>query len=203
MKRLAVLISNGGTGTNLKAIIDGIEEKKINAEITIVVSDTEDAYGLVRAKEHNIKTAVNKNKTDLQKLFEKHNIDYVALAGWKQFLTDEFMNKYENKILNLHPGLIPDSIDTQVTNPDGTKGLWNKKKFTKKALQNYLDNHATYAGSSIHFLTHEVDYGPVLGRCFEKIKGNDTIDSLYTRLKEKENKLYVDVLAKLCQETET
>ena len=93
------------------------------------------------------------------------------------------MNAYQNKIINLHPGLIPDDSNGVVVNPDGTKGLWNKKMFTTKALQNYLDNHATYAGSTIHFLSDEVDFGPVLGRCFEKIQNNDTVDSLYTRLK--------------------
>ena len=87
-----------------------------------------------------------------------------------------------------------------VKNPDGTDALWTKKMFTDKALQNYLDNKATYAGSSIHFITHEVDFGPVLGRVFEKIELGDTVESLYKRLKVKENQLYVDVLAKLCQE---
>ena len=118
----------------------------------------------------------------------------------EQFLTKDVMNAYQNKIINLHPGLIPDDSNGVVVNPDGTKGLWNKKMFTTKALQNYLDNHATYAGSTIHFLSDEVDFGPVLGRCFEKIQNNDTVDSLYTRLKIKENQLYVMVLAKLCKE---
>jgi phosphoribosylglycinamide formyltransferase-1 len=200
MKRLAVLISNGGSGTNLQAIIDAIEQKKLHAKIAIVVSDQEDAFGLTRAKKHKIPTKINKLKENLTSLISKYDVDFIILAGWKQFLTDEFMSKYTNMILNLHPGLIPNTQDGVVKNPDKTNGLWNKKKFTDKALQNYLDNKATYAGSSIHFLTNEIDFGPVLGRCFEKIRDNDTIDSLYTRLKQKENKLYVDVLTKLCQE---
>ena len=85
-------------------------------------------------------------------------------------------------------------------NPDGTKGLWNKGKMTNKALQNFLDSKATYAGSSVHFLSHEFDFGLVLGRCFEKIQPGDTVNTLYNRLKEKENKVYVEVLAKLCKE---
>src|SRR5258708_36629328 len=98
-------------------------------------------------------------------------------------MTPEFLDAYTNRILNLHPGLIPDTIDGLVKNPDGSDGLWNKAKFTNKALQNFFDQEATYAGSSIHFLTHEFDFGPVLGRCFEKIKSDDTVDSLYGRLK--------------------
>jgi phosphoribosylaminoimidazolecarboxamide formyltransferase / IMP cyclohydrolase len=198
MKKIAVLISNGGTGTNLQGIIDAIEQKKLPAEIALVVSDTEDAYGLVRAQTHNIKTAINKNKSDLLPLLLRNNVEYVALAGWKQFLTKEFIDMYENRILNLHPGLIPDTLTGYALNPDGTNGIWNKGKFTDKALQNFFEHKATYAGSSIHFLTHEFDFGPVLGRCFEKIKSDDTIESLYARLKQKENQLYVEVLQKIC-----
>ncbi|MBP9718851.1 MAG: amidophosphoribosyltransferase [Candidatus Levybacteria bacterium] len=195
--RLAVLVSNKGSGTNLQAIIDGIENKKINAKIAVVISDEKDAFGLVRAKKHRIPTEINTEKGSLVKLLKKHTVDYIVLTGWKQFLSSEVLEIFSNQILNLHPGLIPDTIDGVVKNPDGTKGLWNKKKFTNKALQNFLDNRATYAGSTIHFLTKEVDFGPVLGRTFEKIKKDDTVDSLYARLKKKENALYIEALQKL------
>lgn len=198
--RIAVLISNAGEGTNLQAIIDGVKSGKINGQIAVVISDKEDAFGLQRAKKNHIPTEINSNKEDLLKLLKKFDIDYVALAGWKQFLTDEVIDGYENKIINLHPGLLPDILSGIVKNPDGTKALWNKKMFTEKALFNFLEKRATYAGSSIHFITHEVDFGPVLGRCFEKIKKGDTVESLYKRLKIKENKLYVEMLAKLCKE---
>ena len=70
---------------------------------------------------------------------------------------------------------------------------------TNKAVQNFLEKKVTFAGSSIHFLTLNFDFGPVLGRTFEKIQANDTVESLYTRLKKKENKLYVEVLEKLTE----
>lgn len=200
MCRIAILISNKGTGTNLQAIIDGVKSGKINGQVAVVISDKEDAYGLKRAKKNHIPTAINPDKEKLLKLLAKYNIDFVCLTGWKQFLTDELIDAYENKILNLHPGLIPDTIDGVVKNPDGTKALWTKKMFTEKALQSYFDNKVTYAGSSIHFITHEVDFGPVLGRVFEEIKQGDTVESLYSRLKVKENKLYVEVLSKLCSQ---
>lgn len=200
MKRLAILISNAGSGTNLQAIIDGVESGKINGQVAVVISDKEDAYGLQRAKKHNIPTEINPDKENLLTLLKKYNVDFVCLGGWKQIITDDVMKVFGNKILNTHPGLIPDTIDGAVKNPDGTDALWNKGKFTDKALQNFLDNKATYAGCSNHFLTKEFDFGPVLGRCFEKIRKGDTIESLYSRLKVKENQLYVDVLAKLCKE---
>jgi phosphoribosylglycinamide formyltransferase 1 len=192
-----VLISNAGTGTNLQAIIDGVAAGKINGQIVAVVSDKADAFGLERAKKHNLPIEICPKKENLLPLLQKLNPDYICLAGWKQIILDEVILAFPNKILNLHPGLIPDTADGIFKNPDGTDGLWNKGMLTDKAIQNFLDQHATYAGSSIHFLTLEFDFGPILGRCFEKILFDDTVESLYKRLKEKENRLYVEVLSKL------
>lgn len=200
MKRIAVLISNKGAGTNLQAIIDEIKSGKINAEIVAVISDTEDASGLEKAKKNNLPIKIVPKKEDLLAVLKKINPDYICLAGWKQIILNEVIDVFPDRILNTHPGLIPDTMGGKVKNPDGTNGIWNKGKMTDKAMQNFLDNHATYAGCTNHFLSHEFDFGPVLGRCFEKIQPEDTIDSLYTRLKKKENQLYVDVLERLCNE---
>jgi phosphoribosylglycinamide formyltransferase 1 len=197
--KIAILISNAGTGTNLQAIIDGIESKKIRAGLGIVVSDTDDAQGLLRAKKHHIPTHVLRPKENLTELLQiTYPVDYVVLAGWKKIIPNAFIDAFPDRILNLHPGLIPDTINGKVQNPDGTEGLWNRGKFTDIAIQNFITQKSTYAGSSIHLLTNEFDFGPVLGRCFEKIQPEDTIETLYKRLKIKENSLYVDVLRKLC-----
>lgn len=200
MKKLAVLISNKGTGTNLQAIIDGVQSGRIQAKIVAVVSDTKEALGLNRAKKNHLPIKICPKKEDLLKLLKKLNPDYICLAGWKQIILNEVIDAFPNRILNTHPGLIPDTMDGIVKNPDNTDGLWNKGKMTDRAMQNFLNNKATYAGCTNHFLSHEFDFGPVLGRCFERIKKGDTVESLYTRLKKKENKLYVDVLEKLCKE---
>ena len=199
MKKLAVLISNKGTGTNLQAIIDGIENGTINAKIVVVISDTIEAQGLERAKKHNLLIEICPQKEKLLSLLQKLDIDYVCLCGWKQIISNDVLDAFPNKILNIHPGLIPDTINGIVKNPDKTNALWNRGKMTDKAIQNFFDTKVTYAGSSSHFLTKAFDFGPVLGRCFEKIRPSDTIDSLYKRLKDKENKLYVTVLKKLCR----
>lgn len=198
MKSLAVLVSNAGTGSNLQALIDAVNNKEISAEITVVVSSDDDAYGLIRAKKNKIPTEIS-NKKNLIKILSKYKIDYVCLAGWKLIIDDDVISKYKNKILNLHPGLIPDEIDGEVKNPDGSSGIWNRGKLTDIAIENFLNNNATYAGSSIHFLSNEFDFGKVLDRVFEKIKKNDDSQSLYKRLKLKENKMYVNVLKKLCR----
>ncbi|EKD85759.1 MAG: hypothetical protein ACD_37C00630G0003 [uncultured bacterium] len=198
MKSLAVLISNAGTGTNLQAIIDGVKEKKINAKISVVISGNSDSYGIARAKKNKIEVIICPKKEILPDLLKRYNPDFICLAGWKQIIVNEVIDTFPNRILNTHPGLIPDTLDGTVLNPDGTKAIWNKGKMTDVAMQNFLDNKATYAGCTNHFLSHEFDFGKVLGRCFEKINNDDSVDSLYERLKKKENALYVDVLKKLC-----
>lgn len=198
-KNFAVLISDTGTGSNLKTIINAIQEDSLNASIAVVVSDSKDSRGLRAAKINGIKVVhVNKN-SDLLYLFKKKfPVDYIVLAGWKLIISDELIDSFPEKIINLHPGLIPDKITGVVKNPDGSEALWNRGKLATKAIAQFLEKKSTYAGSSVHYLTHEFDFGPVLGRVFEKIRPDDTIESLYLRLKVKENKLYLKVLKKLC-----
>src|SRR3990167_5551760 len=127
--KLAVLISDAGTGTNLKAIIDGVNGGKINGEISAVISDKDNASGLEHARNNNLKIKICSTKESLllllQKIQPKKDSMYICLAGWKQIILDEVISAFPNKILNLHPGLIPDTEDGLVKNPDGTLGLWN------------------------------------------------------------------------------
>lgn len=176
--KLAIMVHEGGTHSNLKAIKDAAGNGKINAQIVSVITDAEEPMPLL----------------------EEALPDYICLAGWKKIIPDSLLTSYKNRILNIHPGLIPDTMDGNMQNPDGTRATWNKGMYGQKAIKNFLDQKATYAGSSVHFLTDEFDFGPVLGRVFEKIEPNDTVESLYVRLKEKENELYVEVLKKLANE---
>lgn len=201
--KLAILISNAGTGTNLQAIIDAIEQGKLDAEICAVISDKTESIGLERARKHNLRIEICPKKEELKSMLDKLNpqkdLMYICLTGWKQIIPNEVILAYPDKILNLHPGLIPDTTDGIVKSPDGTDALWNKGMLTEKAIQNFLDQKCTYAGSSIHFLTLNFDFGPVLGKTFEEIKEGDTVASLYGRLKKKENELYVEVLINLAK----
>lgn len=199
MKKLAVLISTVGTGSNLQAIIDAIEINKLNAKIALVMSDSKEAFGIKRAKKHSLKIAICPKKEGLLPILEKIKPDYIVLAGWKQIVSDEIIDKFQNRILNLHPGLVPQTIKGSVKNPDGTLALWNRGLLAEKAIQNFIDQKSTYAGSTIHFLSKEFDFGPVLKRGFVKVRKNDTVDSLYGRLKKEEHRIYVESLQKLCQ----
>lgn len=199
MKKLAIFVSNTGTGSNLQAIIDAIKENKLQAHIALVISDSPIAPAVKKAENHQIPIVIVTKQTDLISLLtDQFPVDYICLCGFKQIIPDVLITAFENRILNLHPGIIPDTIDGVTKNPDGTVSLWNKGKITELAIQNVLQNKSTYAGSSIHFLTHEFDFGLVLGRTFEKVHKEDTVETLYKRLKQKENVLYVTVLQKLC-----
>lgn len=201
MKKLAVLISNAGTGSNLQAIIDAIKTGKLKAKIAVVVSSSKDAFGLERAKKYHIPTIIVNKKDNLENILVKtYQADFVVLAGWKMIIPQSMITTFHHKILNIHPGLIPDIMDGVIYNPDNTKGLWNRGKLTDSAIQNFLDKKSTYAGSTVHFLSDEFDFGPVLNRCFEKILPDDTVNSLYTRLKKKENQIYVQSLINLCNQ---
>ncbi len=196
--KLAILISNGGTGTNLLAVIEAIKEKKLLGKIVVVVSDAADALGLKHAKKYKIPIHILKPEDDLAEVLQKtFPADYVVMAGWKKIIPDEFIDAFPKRILNIHPGLIPDTIDGEVLNPDGTPALWNRGKFMEKAIKEFLLKHATHAGSTVHFLSKEFDFGEVLERCFEEIKRKDTVESLYKRLKKQEHKILVKALAKL------
>src|SRR3989339_888058 len=101
MKKLAVLISDAGTGTNLQAVIDAIKNKKLKAEIVSVISSSKKAYGLQRAKKNNIPTIVVDKKDNLKKILDDLRIDLVVLSGWKLIIPKILIDGYKNKIFNL------------------------------------------------------------------------------------------------------
>src|SRR3989344_2659679 len=144
MIRTAVLISDKGTGTNLQAIIDAIKSGKIDGKIAVVVSDTLKAIGLKRAKKNNLKTEISPQKNQLKTILEKYQPDFIALAGWKQIIINDVIEAFPDKILNLHPGLVPDKINGVVNNPDGTNALWNRGLLAEKAVNNFLLSKANY-----------------------------------------------------------
>src|SRR3990167_6635170 len=170
----------------------------IHAKIVVVVSDAQDAYGVKRAAKHKLKVEICPRKEDLASILKKYDPDYIALAGWKQIILDETVDAFQNRILNLHPGVVPDSLRGSVRNPDGSPALWNRGLLAEKAIKNFLEKRATYAGSTVHFLSDEFDFGPVLARGFVKIKKGEIVKTLYARLKKVENRIYVESLQKLC-----
>lgn len=207
--RLAVLISNKGTGTNLQAIIDAIETHKINCQIGLVVSDKPDAKGLEKAVKHQIPWEVRelidrKNPIKREEYgraladrLNQEGIETVVMAGFMTILAPSYFQNFKGKTLNIHPGLIPDKPDELWHFPDGSKAPWNRGLMTERAVANFLGGK--YAGSTIHIATPEADFGPVLERVLENVREDDTVDTLYGRLKLKEHQGLIRSLARLSE----
>lgn len=200
MKRIAVLTSNKGSGSNLQVLIDHCEKGKIKGEIVVVVSDKENAYGLVRAKNHKIPTLVRpfklfKDKSARKKYAENlakelrddFQIDLVVLAGWMIILPPVFIKYFLYRVINLHPGLITDKQGEDLILSDGSVAQSLEGEMAAGAIAKAIERGITISGSTVHFVTEIVDWGPVIMRTEEKFHKNDTADSYYSRLKRKEH----------------
>ncbi|MBI3380129.1 phosphoribosylglycinamide formyltransferase [Candidatus Gottesmanbacteria bacterium] len=204
MKRIAVLISNKGTGSNLAAIISAIEKKKIkNGRIVVVVSNKSDAFGLQRAQKNKIPTEVldleeyrkcgkTRREYDLflgELLSKKYKSDLIVLAGWMLILSEQFIKYFPNKVINLHPGLLPDGKKNFIKLSNGMKIDAIRGLHTNAAVQYAIDHKFPVTGSTVHFITPLVDQGPVILRSEVKILADDKVGSLYERIKKEEHKI--------------
>lgn len=170
LKRTIVLIS--GHGTNLQAIIDEINENQLPIDITAVISDNPQAYGLERAKKFGIPTHVIDRHSTLnlgnfhhamEELVKKLDPDLIILAGYMSILSKRFCHQFIGKILNIHPSLLPKF-----------KGL--------NTYQKVLESGDNFHGSSIHFVTHELDSGPIVLQYRIRIKPADNLKTLQHRV---------------------
>ncbi len=210
--RLGVLIS--GSGSNLQAIIDAIESQQLlGVEIALVVSNKADAYGLQRALKHKLpaiylpwsqrpvaaqciapeitvsRPGMSESESRLTALLQLFQVDLLVLAGWMRILSAAFLEQFPQRIINIHPALLPDDgIGSTFTTKNGTqipvfRGL--------HAVQQALDAGVKITGSCVHFVTPEVDAGPVICREEVAIEEGDTEETLHERLKVVEHQLIV------------
>ena len=201
MKRIAVMFSNKGSGSNLQALIDAVDQGKIkDGKIVVVVSDKTDAYGLIRAKKHKIVSIIrpftkfsdSSSRSEYgeklgKELTDKFKIDLVVLAGWMIILPNSFLEYFQNAVINLHPGLIPDRAGGKLKLSDGSYAKSFEGEMADDAIQAALRAGIRISGSTVHFVTEKVDWGPVIMRAEAKIKPNDSVDDYYSRLKKKEH----------------
>ncbi|MDH3761349.1 MAG: phosphoribosylglycinamide formyltransferase [Gammaproteobacteria bacterium] len=181
--KLAVLIS--GNGSNLQSIIDAIESARLNAEIKAVISNNRQAFGLVRATQHGLHTWVleqedykDRKQFDdvLQHYLEAIDPDYIVLAGFMRILGADFIQAFENRILNIHPSLLP-----------AYKGL--------DTHQRVLDNNEREHGVSIHLVTAKLDDGPIILQASYPIEPGDDAEELQQRGHRLEHRMYPQVLS--------
>ena len=177
-RTLGVLIS--GRGSNLKAIIDAIERKTLDASIAIVISNRADAPGLDHARQAGIATLVISHKLyatresydrALIAELKKRNVELVCLAGFMRLLSPVFVGAYPNRILNIHPSLLPKY-----------PGLHPQ--------QQALDDGAAVSGATVHFVNKELDAGPVILQQSVRVMPGDNAESLAARILEVEHQLY-------------
>ncbi|MDO8602390.1 MAG: phosphoribosylglycinamide formyltransferase [Candidatus Omnitrophota bacterium] len=175
-----IAIFCSGNGTNLQAIIDSQKKGYIKADIKLVVSDTPDCYALTRAKTSGIKTLVVEKKNfktkkdfeaEILKCLKKENIDLVVLAGYMRMLSGDFISAYENKILNIHPALLPSF--------KGGHGVRDAFEYGVKIT-----------GITVHFVTLDMDAGPVILQSPVKVTEDDTEETLAEAIHEEEHKIY-------------
>ena len=178
MLRVGVLVSGGGT--NIQAIIDGIKNKVItNTEIEVVISNKKDAYALVRAKENGINAeCISPKDFDERKDFnqalidtlDKYKVDLIVLAGFLVVLPPEMISKYRNKIINIHPSLIPSFCG------NGFYGL--------KVHEKALERGVKVTGATVHFVDEGTDTGPIIYQKAVDILPGDTPEVLQKRVME-------------------
>ncbi|MCP4388695.1 MAG: phosphoribosylglycinamide formyltransferase [Gammaproteobacteria bacterium] len=181
--KLAVLIS--GNGSNLQSIIDAIDKGQLNAEIKAVISNDRKAYGLVRATQNGLHTWVlehreyaDRNQFDdvLKHYLEAIGPDYIVLAGFMRILGPGIIQAFENRILNIHPSLLP-----------AYKGL--------NTHQRVLDNREKEHGVSIHLVTAKLDDGPIILQASYPIKSGDRAEDLQQRGHRLEHQMYPQLLS--------
>ena len=176
--RLVVLIS--GNGSNLQAIIDEIANNNLPAQVVAVISNKVDAYGLERAKNAGIEQRVLSHKNygsreqfdiALKDIIDSYQPDLIILAGFMRILSNEFVNHYLHKMMNIHPSLLPKY-----------KGL--------DTHQRAIDAGDKEHGCSVHFVTPELDDGPVILQASVAIEENDNAETLAARVHEQEHQIY-------------
>ena len=178
MKKIVILIS--GRGSNMQAIVQAAQREQWPAEIAAVISNKPDAAGLQFAQSQGIPTLVVESKSfasresfdqALQTEIDKIGADLVVLAGFMRILTPGFVQHYANRIINIHPSLLPSFI-----------GLHTH--------QQALDAGVKLHGATVHFVTAELDHGPIIDQASIRVFNDDTADSLAQRLLEKEHIIY-------------
>ncbi|HAO25138.1 MULTISPECIES: phosphoribosylglycinamide formyltransferase [unclassified Methylophaga] len=186
--KFVILIS--GRGSNMQSIINAIQSDELDAEVTAVISNRPDAAGLMFARNAGIANEIldHKNFTtreafdeELMQLIDSFDPDYVVLAGFMRILSREFVQHYANRLINIHPSLLPKF-----------KGMHTHKRA--------IDAGETEHGASVHFVTEELDAGPVILQAKVPVMADDTEETLAARVLLEEHKLYPDALRLLIQQ---
>lgn len=184
MKNIAVLVSGGGT--NLQSIIDAVEAGKINGQIKLAISNKEGAYGLERAKKHNIRAVFEKDEQAIIDIMKENEIDLVVLAGFLKILSPNFTKAFENRIINIHPSLIP--------------SFCGKGYYGLKVHEAAIEYGVKVSGATVHFVDENADTGPIIRQDTVEVFAGDSPQDLQQRVLKIEHKILSQVVADYCDD---
>ena len=184
MKNIAVLVSGGGT--NLQSIIDAVEAGKIKGQIKLVISNKEGAYGLERAKNHNIRAVFEKDEQAIIDIMKESQIDLVVLAGFLKILSPNFTKAFENRILTIHPSLIP--------------SFCGKGYYGLRVHEAAVEYGVKVSGATIHFVDENADTGPIIRQETVEVLPEDSPQDLQQRVLKIEHRILSQVVADYCDD---
>ncbi|MBV1756859.1 MAG: phosphoribosylglycinamide formyltransferase [Dethiosulfatibacter sp.] len=188
--RIAVLIS--GSGSNLQAIIDKLERNDINGELVVVISNKENAFGLERAKKHNIEALLIDSKTVDKDEYNslvlialtERNVELVVLAGYLKIIDKKIIEVYKDRIINIHPSLIP--------------SFCGKGFYGLKVHQSAVDYGVKISGATVHFVDEKADNGPIILQKSISVDFDDTAESLQRKILTIEHELLPEAVKLFC-----
>ena len=185
--RIGILIS--GRGSNMVSLIDAAKEGRINAEVALVISNVEGAHGISRALERGVETLIltHKGRTredhdrEMAAELKKRSIGLVCLAGYMRLVSPLLIEEFPNRILNIHPSLLP-----------AFPGL--------EAQKQALEHGVKVTGCTVHVVDEHLDHGPIIAQRAVEVVDGDTVESLSARILVEEHKLYPEAVSKVLSE---
>ena len=184
INKLGILIS--GRGSNMIAILDEIREHRLEAEAVVVISNLDTASGLPKAREHGVETLLISHKgltreehdRDLIAELKKRQVSLVCLAGYMRLISPFFVRSFHNRILNIHPSLLP-----------AFPGL--------NAQRQAIEHGVKVSGCTVHLVDEHLDHGPIIMQRSVEVRDDDTVETLSARILEQEHRLYPKAIARV------
>lgn len=183
MGKIGVMISGGGT--NLQAIIDACEAGEISGKVEVVISNKDGVYGLVRAKNHGIPSFVTRDPQVILDILADCEINLVVLAGYIRKIPKAMIDRYPNRIVNVHPSLIPSFAG---------KGFYGVK-----VHEAAIERGVKISGATVHLVNEDLDAGPILEQEAVAVLSDDTPQVLQQRILEVEHRLLVRAIKNLLE----
>lgn len=183
MLNIGVLVSGGGT--NLQSIIDGTKFGNIKGNVNVVISNKEKAYALQRAKHNDIDAIYETNEDKIIEILKKYKVDLVVLAGYLKIISPKFVSEFKDKIINIHPSLIP--------------SFCGGGYYGEKVHQAVIDYGVKFTGATVHFVDEVADNGPIIMQKTVEVKQDDDAKTLSKRVLEVEHKILNESIRLFCE----